>query len=128
MKLKKINIPEDRDWRKILPQLNESSYYLIKHVDKTWYRWICSRIEPAGWVPFHHSTEESKRKALEYPHSWEFDWGSHHSAFEGSSLTYAMSKDIQEIYEIQDPGLLAWKAKRALEGDDHEPDPYPDDV
>jgi hypothetical protein len=118
MKLKKIIIPKNRDWRKILPQLNQTSYYLIKYVDKRWYRWFCSTIEPAGWIDAHCDTEEEKKRALLKPHSWEFSWGSHEDAFEDTSNGFAMKKDIKEIYEIVDPELNARIAKGLLLGRD----------
>jgi hypothetical protein len=112
MRLKQVKIPKNRDWRKILPQLNQTSYYLIKHVDKRWYRWICSQIQPAGWVEFHNPSETERLR----PHSWEYNWGSHDDAFEDTGSGFAMKKDIKEIYEIIDPELDARIAKGLLIG------------
>lgn len=114
MKLRKINIPEDRDWREILPQLNRHSYYLIKYVDKRWYRWIASRIKPAGWVRRDHQEQEN---VLEKPHSWQYSLGSHEVPFESSSLRYSMDECIKEIYEIVDPELNKREAKKLLSKD-----------
>jgi hypothetical protein len=112
MKLKKIRIPKNRDWREILPQLNQTSYYLINQVDKKSYRWICSKIKPAGWVESHNPSATERLQ----PHSWEFYTGAYDDAFENTSNGFAMKKDIKEIYEIVDPELNARIAKGLLIG------------
>ncbi len=109
MKFRKIKIPKDRNWTKIFKQLDLENYYLIKYDDQ----WIASKIQPAGWTHSQHS-EGIPDKIFKLPHTWDFDYGPMHLPFEGSSLTEAMSEKITEIWEIDDPDLIAKNAKNLL--------------
>lgn len=109
VKLKKINIPKDRNWTKIFRQLNLNNFHLIKYED----RWIASKIAIAGWTHSHHP-DGAPENVYNRPHTWEFDYGSFYKPFESSGTPESMSEDITEIWEIDDPELTAKEAKRLL--------------
>lgn len=109
MNLIKLNL-YDRDWRKILPQINKDCIYLIK--ERGWNGGICyhaSKIHKAGWVDVY-----STQDMLSKPHAWEYNVGTHSSSFESTSLTYFLSDNILEIYCIDDPDYFAEEAKKEL--------------
>lgn len=112
MKIKRIKIPKNRNFTPILKQINKYSYYLIKYES----RWITSKIFEAGWINSQCDTEESKKKALKNPHSWEFDYGSFHMSFNSSGANNTIDKNFKEIWEIDDPSLMRKEAKLLLHG------------
>ena len=109
MKFREIKIPKDRNWTKIYKQLDLENYHLIKYEDG----WVASKIEPAGWAHSQHPNGMPD-KIFKLPHSWHFDYGPMRLPFEGSSMTEAMSDKITEIWEIDDPDLIAKNAKNLL--------------
>lgn len=105
MKLKEIDI-SSRDWRKIQPQLNEYSYYIIKERHHSGSIVLhCSRISKAVWA---------KHQNVDKPHAWEYSLGTHSRSFEKTGSSYYLDEEILEIYEINDPEIMRERAKREL--------------